>query len=111
MTACEACSNGMFISRLRDFTSMKQAVLLITSFALLTINNTVDESLFTGSQPLAISPTNMWATIENPNIVIKPSSSDTMRVRLNVAKDAKPGTYQYAMSVTRVATNEKIEKT
>jgi len=82
-----------------------------TAFALLTINNTVDESLFTGSQPLAISPANMWATIENPNIVIKPSSSDTMRVRLNVAKDAKPGTYQYTMSVTRVATNEKIEKT
>ncbi len=82
-----------------------------TAFALLTVNNTIDESTFLGSQPLAASPANTWATIENPNIRIGPSESSTMRVRLNVAKDAKPGTYQYSMTVNKLARNEKVEKT
>lgn len=82
-----------------------------TAFALLEINNSIDESLFGGSQPLAVSPANTWATIENPTLTVAQGKSETMRVRLNVAKDAKPGTYQYTMIVEKIARNEKIEKT
>ncbi len=51
-----------------------------------------------------------WVTVENQNIKISSGETGTSKIFINTAKDARPATYSWFISVTKLGDGTKIEK-